>query len=263
MSGVGIGLSIGIGALTTAGAAGGAKWLWDNVNKDEREAVGKAAGQQVSGEEAARKEMILAQAKQARALGGYQAAGGDALAQQRALAGLDGPEAQQAAISQLEQSPQFQAMLQQSEEAMLANASATGGLRGGNTQAALAQLRPALLSQIIEAQYARLGGLSSMGYGAASQVGQGALGIGQQQAGIQQNIGAIRAGSTLGQSALLTQGRQQLLNTGASLIGGGAQLAMGAPPTAFAGMGQQPAASSGPASYGYGDVSMVPPQGAY
>ena len=74
----------------------------------------------------------------------YQTAGSQALQQQSALAGLQGPEAQRAAIANLEANPEFQAIARQGEEAILANAAATGGLRGGNTQAALAQFRPEL-----------------------------------------------------------------------------------------------------------------------
>jgi hypothetical protein len=82
-------------------------------------------------------------------------------------AGMTGSEAQAAAIENIAQSPLLQSQMQQAEEAMLQNASATGGLRGGNTQAALAQLRPQMLQQAIEQQYARLGGLSGAGQSAA------------------------------------------------------------------------------------------------
>ncbi len=56
-----------------------------------------------------------------------------------------GMEAQQGAISGLEGSPIFQALARQGEDAILQNASATGGLRGGNVQGALGQFRPAAL----------------------------------------------------------------------------------------------------------------------
>lgn len=82
-------------------------------------------------------------------------------------AGMTGQEAQAAAIEKISQSPLLQSQMQQAEEAMLQNAAATGGLRGGNTQAALAQLRPQMLQQAIEQQYARLGGLSGAGQSAA------------------------------------------------------------------------------------------------
>lgn len=105
----------------------------------------------------------------------YVQAGTGAMQQQQALIGLQGPEAQQQAVSGFEQSPLFQSMQQQGENAILQNASATGGLRGGNVQAALSQFRPQLLNQLIEQQYGRLGGLASMGQ--ASAAGQASGGM--------------------------------------------------------------------------------------
>jgi hypothetical protein len=85
---------------------------------------------------------------------------------------LSGSSAQQQAIAGLESSPQFKSMMQQGENAILQNASATGGLRGGNVQATLAQFRPQLLSQLIESQFSKLGTIS--GLGQASAAGQAA-----------------------------------------------------------------------------------------
>lgn len=139
----------------------------------------------------------------------YAQAGAPALAAQQALAGLAGPEAQQAAIAQLSASPEMQAMLKQGEEAMLQRAAATGGLRGGNIQGALAQFRPQLLSQMIKEQYGRLGGLTSLGQqttqniaqlGQASAAGQGAGGL-QTAANIANLLGeqgAAQAGGIMG-----------------------------------------------------------------
>ena len=69
---------------------------------------------------------------------------------------------------------------------MLQNASATGGLRGGNTQSALMQFRPDLLAQVINDQYSKLGGLTQIGQASAA---------GQASAGMQNasNIGALLA----------------------------------------------------------------------
>jgi hypothetical protein len=114
--------------------------------------------------------------------------------QQQALIGLQGPEAQQQAISGFEQSPLFQSMQQQGENAILQNASATGGLRGGNVQAALGQFRPQLLNQLIEQQYGRLGGLAAMGQASAA----GQAGAGMQSAGNVGNLLANQAQATAG-----------------------------------------------------------------
>jgi hypothetical protein len=116
----------------------------------------------------------------------YQAAGSDALKQQRALMGLDGQEAQRAAISSLSGSAQIEALAQQGENALLQQGSATGGLRGGNIQGALAQFRPAMLSELINQQYSKLGGMIDMGQsitmnraalGQASAAGVGSAGM--------------------------------------------------------------------------------------
>ena len=165
----------------------------------QKSAAEEAAGAQRSASEAAIAEQRRQQAEAERLLAPYTQAGQGALGQQQALLGLAGPEAQAAAIAQLEQSPQFQAMLQQGESAILQNASATGGLRGGNTQAALAQFRPQMLSQIIQQQMAQLGGLSGMG----QQSALGAAGYGQQGAqGVMGQLGAMgqaNAGAALAQ----------------------------------------------------------------
>ena len=163
------------------------------------------------------------------AIGGlqpYAQAGVGALQQQQALLGLLGPEAQQQAIAQLEQGGGFQAQVRQGEEALLQNASATGGLRGGNVQAALAQFRPQMLQQEIEAQYGRLGGMTALGQTTSqniAQLGQ-ASAAGQATAGLKTGAdiadlfglqGAARAGSRLGQGAAASN----VLNLPAQMLG--------------------------------------------
>lgn len=127
----------------------------------------------------------------------YVDAGKGSLGQQQALIGLSGPQAQQSAIEALQASPQMRALIQSGENAILQNASATGGLRGGNVQAALAQFRPQVLSSLIESQYAKLGGLTSLGQNAAAGVGNAGM---QSSAQISQalgNIGSAQAGAAL------------------------------------------------------------------
>lgn len=120
-----------------------------------------------------------------------------ALQAQQALVGLRGPEEQAAALRAVEESPEMAAMVRQGEEALLQRASATGGLRGGNVQAALAQFRPQMLSQLINQQYERLGGLTNIGQASAAGVGA----AGMEQAGNISNLlaqqGAAQAGAAL------------------------------------------------------------------
>lgn len=123
--------------------------------------------------------------------------GTSALAAQGNLLGLNGNRAQQSAIDALNNSAQMQSLVKTGENAITQNAAATGGLRGGNTQAALAQFRPAMLSNLIQQQMGNLSDVSHMGQ--ASAVGVGAAG--QQMAN---NIGAslMSAGDAQAQAAL-------------------------------------------------------------
>jgi hypothetical protein len=116
---------------------------------------------------------------------------------------------QAAAVARIENQPMFQALARQGEDAILQNASATGGLRGGNTQGALARFRPSLLNQFIEQQYGRLAGITTLGQNAAAGVGSAGMQTGANignllMAGGQAQAGAIGAqgqifGNALGQ----------------------------------------------------------------
>jgi len=102
-------------------------------------------------------------------------AGQRALQGQEDILGTAGPEAQQLAIQGIEESPQFGSLVEQSEEALLQNASATGGVRGGNLIGALQRNRPNILNDLIERQFARLGSISQLGQASAAGVGAGAI----------------------------------------------------------------------------------------
>jgi hypothetical protein len=156
----------------------------------------------------------------------YGEAGPKAFEQQQALAGVLGPERQAAAIAEIEQGGGFQARVRSGEEALLQRASATGGLRGGNIQAALAQFRPQMLEQEIERQYGRLGGFSDIGreteanllkIGQASAAGVGAQGIttGTNVANLLAQQGAAQAGGEIGQA----KAYGQLFNLPGQLLG--------------------------------------------
>jgi hypothetical protein len=127
----------------------------------------------------------------------YVGAGTGALSSMQALLGLAGTRRQRQAVGAIESSPLFQQMTQQGEEAILANASATGGLRGGDTQGALATFRPQMLNQQIMQQLQNLGGLATMGQNAATM--QGTQGMGMAS-----NIGNLLAANaeTQGQAKI-------------------------------------------------------------
>lgn len=135
----------------------------------------------------------------------WQEAGQTALGGLMSLVGLGGDEAQQGSIDQLRGSPLFSSLNRQGEEAILQNASATGGLRGGNTQNSLANFRSDLLAKLIESQYAKLSGISGTGQQTGVQLGE----FGQNSAGAIANLlgqgGAAKAGGIIGASQGWTQ----------------------------------------------------------
>lgn len=204
-----------------AGLAGGAQAEAGQAQAQAAQQASQAQAQSAqAGIDEQRRQFDLTQ----KLLQPYTQAGTPALQQQQAFLGLAGAPAQQQAIQGIAGSPQMQSMLQQGENAILQNASATGGLRGGNTQAALAQFRPQLLNQLIDQQYARLGGLTSLGQQSAAGVGTAGQAMGSNVADLLGQQGAAQAGGILGQA----KGQQmqsgtlgQALGTYMTMPGGG------------------------------------------
>lgn len=156
-------------------------------------AANKAAKAQTAGAEAS----IAEQRRQFDTMQGlmdpYVQAGTGALEQQQALSGQLGPEAQQAAIAGIQGGAGFQASQLAGETSILQNAAATGGVRGGNTQGALAQFAPALLGQAIDQRYSQLGGLAGAGQNAAAGLGAAGMNMGANVGAGLSNIGNIGA----------------------------------------------------------------------
>lgn len=182
-------------------------------------ASSKAGKAQVQAADRTAAEQRVAREQMRTLLNPYVSAGTPALQAQMAALGLSGPEAQQAFVTQQEQSPFFQSLAQQGEEAILQKASATGGLRGGNVQGALAQFRPALLNQFLEQQYTRLGDLTKVGQASAAGVGASgitsATNIGQAYT----QAGQAQAGSILGQANAFNQALGTITGFGTSTAG--------------------------------------------
>jgi len=202
------GVIAGVGAVGAAAIGSGA--------------AGRAADASAAATQATIAEQRAAREQLRKLLQPWVGGGNEALQQQMQLLGLNGIRNQRAAVQGIENSPMFRALAAQGEDAILQNASATGGLRGGNTQGALAQFRPALLNQQIQQQYANLTGLSQLGQASAAGVGQG----GQLAAG---NIGnAIMGNATNQGNAAIAQGNQwnnafgQIGGIAGNLIGQGA-----------------------------------------
>jgi hypothetical protein len=135
----------------------------------------------------------------------YTQAGVSSLTLQQDLMGANGPEAQQRAIAAIQSSPEMAAMVGQGENAMLQNAAATGGLRGGNLQGALAQFRPQVLSSLITNRFNQLGNITQLGQASATGVGSGALQTGANISNLLQQQGAAQAGGQLSTGQIWSQ----------------------------------------------------------
>lgn len=138
-----------------------------------------------------------AQSSLADLLAPYITGGAGALTQQQDLLGMNGNTAMQKAIQAIQASPTFTAALDQGQKSILSNAAATGGLRGGNVQAALAQFSPQLLAQEINNRYGQLGSMSQMGLSAAGTQGASNVSTASAIAQLLQNSGQAQAGAAL------------------------------------------------------------------
>jgi hypothetical protein len=149
----------------------------------------------------------------------YVQGGTSAMGSQMDLLGLNGADAQKKAIDAIQQGPQFSALVKQGENSILQNASATGGLRGGNVQGALAQFSPQVLSALIDSQFSKLGSLSSLGQ--ASAAGQAAAGqhTADQVTSLLGNIGSAQAGNYLAQGKISADEINNITKIGTNLIG--------------------------------------------
>jgi hypothetical protein len=190
-------MTFGLSGAALAGVAVGGATLVSGIMQSQ--AAGDAAAIQGAASQAGIDEQRRQFDKVQELLKPYTEAGTGALAGQQAFLGLKGPEAERAAIERIQSGQTFQALQRQGENALLQNASATGGLRGGNLQGALAQFRPALLSNLIEQQYGRLGGLTTLGQNAAAGTGAAAQTTGANVANLLGQQGAAAAGAEIAQ----------------------------------------------------------------
>lgn len=97
----------------------------------------------------------------------FREAGVSALTRQQELVGLSGQEAQQQAIGAIQESPGQRFIRQRAQRNLLQNASAIGGLGGGNIRSALVEQGAGFASQDIGQEFSRLQALSGGGLRAA------------------------------------------------------------------------------------------------
>lgn len=116
--------------------------------------------------------------------------------------GQSADDAQAAQITALQQSPLYQSLYRTGQEAVLQNGSATGGLRGGNIQSALANFGQDTLSKVIQDRIANLSGVTGQGLQAATGVANAATGTASNVANLNTQIGDANAGGILQRSTI-------------------------------------------------------------
>lgn len=166
-------------------------------SKAQKSAANTAANAQIDASEKSVEEQRRQFDAVQKLLKPYSDAGLGGLSGQQDLLGINGANKQQAAIDSINNSAEMQTYLQQGENAILQNASATGGLRGGNTQAALAQFRPQLLNQLINQRYQNYAGLTALGQNAAAGTGNAGMQTASNISNLYQQTGAAQAGAAL------------------------------------------------------------------
>ncbi|MGO1061531.1 hypothetical protein [Acinetobacter lwoffii] len=186
-----IGTKLAVG-MVGASVVGGAL-----SSRAQKKAANAAANAQIESSEMGVEEQRRQFDAVQKLLKPYADAGLSGLSGQQDLLGINGTAAQQTAIGNINNSAEMQTYLQQGENAILQNASATGGLRGGNTQAALAQFRPQLLNQLINQRYQNLAGMTALGQNAAAGTGNAGMQTASNISNLYQQSGAAQAGAAL------------------------------------------------------------------
>ena len=146
-------------------------------------------------------------------------AGDLALQQQQNLIGLGGQEAQQAAFAQLQESPGQKFLRDRQQKSLLRNASAIGGLGGGNVRTALQEQAAGFAQQDLQNQFGRLGQIAGQGQTAGTNIGQFGAQTAGNIAGLTQAGSEARASGILGAAQAESQFTNQLLQLGGQAAG--------------------------------------------
>lgn len=193
------------------------------------QAASKAADAQTNASNAAIAQQQAQFAQLQKLLQPYNDAGLKGLGAENDLLGLNGNDAQTTAINGVKTSSQFDQLNAQGQNAILQNATATGGLRGGNVQGALAQFSPALLNQLINQKLQSYINMAGMGENAAAGVGNAGMSNAQQVSSLLQQSGAAAAGADLAGGKAIQTGISAITGALGNYVGNGGTF--GAPAT--------------------------------
>lgn len=137
------------------------------------------------------------------------------------LIGINGPEKQAAALQIIQSSPVLSRLIDQGTEGVLQNASATGGLRGGNTQRSLADFRADAFNKVLQDQIANLGGAVGVGTGATNAVANFGQHTADQVSSGYTSMGNSQFNSILGRQGVYNNMSNQIQSIIANLMTGG------------------------------------------
>jgi hypothetical protein len=151
-------------------------------------------------------------------------AGQKAVGAEGDLLGLNGGDVQSTAIQGLKDSPLFRSLYDTGEEALLANASATGGLRGGNTQRGLADFGSDTLARVIQQQLSNLGGLRGSGQATGTALGGLSGNNAAQISALLNQQGSAKAGGILANAAINANNTNNVFSSLGSFLGQGGGL---------------------------------------
>jgi len=202
---------------------------------NNKKAIKKASAAQIAAQQAAIDEQRREYDQTRSDYSSFLGAGTDAVEQIRRLLGLGdsntgqmvngvsltADQQQQGALDQLRSSPLFTSQYDTGLDAILQSASATGGLRGGNTQNSLAQFGSNLFAQVLQQQLGNLGGLVGAGTGAAGGISTAGSNMANNISNSLVAQGNSRAGSILGQQAVGNNLANQLQSILMNAVGGG------------------------------------------
>jgi hypothetical protein len=104
---------------------------------------------------------------------------------------------------------------------VLQNASATGGIRGGNTQGGLANFGADTLAQVIQSQLGNLGGLAQLGLGATNSTGAFGAAASNNIANLTQQQGQNSGDAALAQAGALSGIFKSIGSLGSLIPGAG------------------------------------------
>ena len=173
------------------------------------EGLAGAQEESAAGEQSAIRSIQAGTGLGVEALDPYAQAGGSAQQQAAALSGALGPEAEAAARQAQTESPYQQYLRDEAEKTIRRNASATGGLGGGNVQKALQDRSMALSGQFEQQRMENLMGLGGQGLTASGQQA-GLYGqAGEAGADVRMQGSQQRAQNEMATSAFIGQSRSE------------------------------------------------------